>query len=163
MAADFPGAFEGYALTVTESHQKTKADTSGTAKAITRSLAKLAAVPYAEGDGADADGVSLWGDARIERVRNEEAQLTGAPLQAGGYGRLNPVPPAALNGHAYHTYSLVAPDGSVEFQWRHNVNGRRVYAEGTADAALFLAGKAADRANKRLYTMVDLLESGAMR
>lgn len=32
MAAKFPGAFEGYTLTVQESHQATKADTSGTAK-----------------------------------------------------------------------------------------------------------------------------------
>lgn len=163
MAADFPGAFEGYTLSVTESHQKAKADTSGTAKAITRSLAALAAVPYADGDGAGADGVGLWGDARIERVREEDAQLAGAPLAEGGYGRLSPVPATALGGHAYHTYSLVAPDGSVEFQWRHNVNGRRVYAEGTADAALFLAGRAAECAEQRLYTMVDLLRSGAMR
>eukprot|EP00435_Cladocopium_sp_Y103_P046349 s201_g13.t1 len=34
MAKDFPGAFSGYKLEVTESHQKTKADTSGTAKAM---------------------------------------------------------------------------------------------------------------------------------
>ena len=34
MARDFPGAFAGYKLEVTESHQKTKADTSGTAKAM---------------------------------------------------------------------------------------------------------------------------------
>jgi 4-hydroxy-tetrahydrodipicolinate reductase len=35
MAAKFPGAFEGYKLTVRESHQSTKADTSGTAKVST--------------------------------------------------------------------------------------------------------------------------------
>eukprot|EP00975_Prorocentrum_lima_P010552 2240345-Prorocentrum_lima.AAC.1 len=29
LAESFPGAFSGYELTVTESHQKTKADTSG--------------------------------------------------------------------------------------------------------------------------------------
>lgn len=32
MASRFPGSFGGYKLTVTESHQSTKADTSGTAK-----------------------------------------------------------------------------------------------------------------------------------
>jgi dihydrodipicolinate reductase len=32
MARDFPGSFDGYKLTVVESHQSTKADTSGTAK-----------------------------------------------------------------------------------------------------------------------------------
>ena len=34
MARDFPGSFDGYALSVAESHQSTKADTSGTAKAM---------------------------------------------------------------------------------------------------------------------------------
>jgi 4-hydroxy-tetrahydrodipicolinate reductase len=160
MASDFPGAFEGYELRVTESHQSSKADTSGTAKAVSRSLATLAGIPLGA-DGAAPTPAGGWGDERIVRVRAEAEQLSGAPVD--GYGRLNPVPPSALAGHAYHTYSLVAPDGSVEFQWRHNVNGRRVYADGTADAALFLAGQARTGAPKRLYSMVDILESGAMR
>lgn len=41
MAEQFPGAFSGYTLAVTESHQRTKADTSGTAKAVVGSLRKL--------------------------------------------------------------------------------------------------------------------------
>ena len=41
MAQQFPGAFSGYNLAVTESHQRTKADTSGTAKAVVGSLQKL--------------------------------------------------------------------------------------------------------------------------
>ena len=41
MAQQFPGAFSGYNLAVTESHQRTKADTSGTAKAVVASLQKL--------------------------------------------------------------------------------------------------------------------------
>lgn len=41
MAQQFPGAFSGYNLAVTESHQVTKADTSGTAKAVVASLQKL--------------------------------------------------------------------------------------------------------------------------
>ena len=41
MAKEFPGAFAGYNLQVTESHQRTKADTSGTAKAVVGSLQKL--------------------------------------------------------------------------------------------------------------------------
>lgn len=40
-AAQFPGAFDGYALDVIESHQSTKLDTSGTAKAVVSSLVKL--------------------------------------------------------------------------------------------------------------------------
>ena len=34
MAADFPGSFAGYTLTCDESHQSSKVDTSGTAKAL---------------------------------------------------------------------------------------------------------------------------------
>lgn len=41
LAENFPGAFSGYKLEVTESHQRQKADTSGTAKAIVASFAKL--------------------------------------------------------------------------------------------------------------------------
>lgn len=41
LAQNFPGAFAGYTLEVTESHQRTKADTSGTAKAVVGSFAKL--------------------------------------------------------------------------------------------------------------------------
>lgn len=41
MAENFPGAFAGYELSVTESHQNTKVDTSGTAKAVVASLQKM--------------------------------------------------------------------------------------------------------------------------
>ena len=58
MAADFPGSFAGYTLTCDESHQSSKVDTSGTAKALSATLAAL------NGDGG-------WGDERIVRVRVE--------------------------------------------------------------------------------------------
>lgn len=41
MAQNFPGAFAGYTLKVTESHQSSKVDTSGTAKAIVEYFQKL--------------------------------------------------------------------------------------------------------------------------
>jgi 4-hydroxy-tetrahydrodipicolinate reductase len=41
MAEQFPGAFAGYTLQVTESHQSSKVDTSGTAKAVISSFQKL--------------------------------------------------------------------------------------------------------------------------
>lgn len=47
MAESFPGAFAGYRLEVTESHQRTKVDTSGTAKAVVESFRKLGA-PFSE-------------------------------------------------------------------------------------------------------------------
>jgi 4-hydroxy-tetrahydrodipicolinate reductase len=41
MADRFPGCFSGYSLAVAESHQRTKVDTSGTAKAVVQSLNRM--------------------------------------------------------------------------------------------------------------------------
>lgn len=41
MADRFPGCFSGYSLAVAESHQRTKVDTSGTAKAVVKSFNKM--------------------------------------------------------------------------------------------------------------------------
>ncbi|GHV13199.1 4-hydroxy-tetrahydrodipicolinate reductase [Fibrobacterales bacterium] len=115
-AANFPSAFNGYSLSVVESHQKTKADTSGTAKAVVKSLLGMGA-KFNEGKD-------------IEMVRDENNQV----------GRMA-VPEEHLGGHAFHTYSLDSSDNSVHFEFRHNVCGRRIYAEGTADAVQFLSEK----------------------
>ena len=138
MASQFPGAFAGYTLTVRESHQRSKADTSGTARAVVDSVRAL--------------GVKPCDDADIERVRDPITAMD----EMG-------VPEAALAGHAYHTYRLASPDGSVTFEFQHNVCGRTIYAEGTVDAALFLAAKVAEGSDKRLFDMVDVLRAGAMR
>lgn len=136
LAQNFPTAFAGYQLSVVESHQKTKADTSGTAKAIVASFQSMG-IPF--------------GENAIEMVRDEASQL----------GRMQ-VPAEHLNGHAFHTYSLDSADGTVHFEFRHNVCGRKVYAEGTVDAVLFLAERLA-AGEKRVYNMMDVLRSGAMR
>lgn len=47
MGQQFPGAFSGYQLEVVESHQRTKVDTSGTAKDVIRSFNNLG-VPFVE-------------------------------------------------------------------------------------------------------------------
>ena len=67
----------------------------------------------------------------------------------------------------YHYTKEAVRDGyvdikyiSVTFELQHNVCGRRVYAEGTVDAILFLAQVKAHKAKKRLYSMIDVLESG---
>jgi 4-hydroxy-tetrahydrodipicolinate reductase len=145
MGADFPGSFSGYTLTVQESHQSSKVDTSGTAKAISSNLAQLTAAPFS--------------NDQIEKVRAEDAQLAGGGVSHRG---VSPVPKEALAGHAFHTYSLLSGDGQVEFQFRHNVQGRSVYAEGAVDAAIFLAGRVAAEEPQRQFTMVDVLRSGAM-
>ena len=41
MAERFPGCFSGYELQVVESHQRSKVDTSGTAKAVIASFQKM--------------------------------------------------------------------------------------------------------------------------
>lgn len=70
---------------------------------------------------------------------------------------------AHLSGHAFHTYSLTSPDETVSFQFQHNVCGRRFYAEGSVDAALFLAKQIEKGTEKKLFDMVDVLNAGAMR
>eukprot|EP00927_Polykrikos_kofoidii_P074998 TRINITY_DN71051_c0_g1_i1.p1 TRINITY_DN71051_c0_g1~~TRINITY_DN71051_c0_g1_i1.p1 ORF type:complete len:301 (-),score=70.24 TRINITY_DN71051_c0_g1_i1:149-1051(-) len=136
MAQDFPGAFSGYSLAITESHQKTKADTSGTAKAMVASFEKL--------------GLDFKVD-QIAKIREEDKQMA--------FG----VPQSALSGHAFHTYALTSGDGSVGFEFKHNVCGRRTYAEGVMDAVLFLAKKRSEKNEQRVFNMIDVLEAGAMR
>jgi 4-hydroxy-tetrahydrodipicolinate reductase len=137
LATKFPSAFAGYKLEVTESHQKTKADTSGTAKAVIGSLKKLS-----------DDGFNMEKD--IEMLRDDESSLAFGVKQD------------ALKGHAFHTYTLTSPDGSVQFQLKHNVSGRTVYAEGTADAVKFLMSKVHEGKDGKVYSMIDVLKAGAL-
>jgi 4-hydroxy-tetrahydrodipicolinate reductase len=50
MADQFSGAFAGYNLTVTESHQSTKVDTSGTAKAVVGSFNRMGSIKFPVSD-----------------------------------------------------------------------------------------------------------------
>ena len=138
LAKKFPSAFGDYKLHVRESHQKTKADTSGTAKAVVDSLKTLA---------GDAD--YTYDD--IEMIRDDE--------ESKAFGVKDKY---IKGGHAFHTYTLTSPDGTVEFQLKHNVSGRTVYAEGTADAVKFLAKKIDQGEGGKIYSMVNVLEEGAM-
>lgn len=136
LANEFPSAFDGYKLSVAESHQKTKADTSGTAKAVVASFQKM--------------GFKFSTDD-IEKVRDEKSQME----------RMH-VPEKYLGGHAFHTYSLDSADGTVHFEFQHNVCGRQIYAEGTVDAVNFLAEQLAAGSAKP-FNMMDVLRSGKMR
>jgi 4-hydroxy-tetrahydrodipicolinate reductase len=130
-ARSFPGLFAGYTLSVRESHQKGKADTSGTAKAMVGCFNRLG-VPFAEAD------------IRMERDPQRQQREWG-------------VPEPHLAGHAWHTYTLVSADGTVRFEFTHNVNGREIYAHGTLDALLFLAARLAAGDRGRMFTMIDVL------
>jgi len=99
-------------ITVMESHQSSKAGTSDTVITVAETLVGLT-------------GRTSFGVADIVRLRDQSSQR--------GFG----VPEGALDGHAFHTYTLTSPDGSVVVQLQHNVCGRRAYTEDTADTIAF--------------------------
>ncbi|GMH61458.1 hypothetical protein TrRE_jg848 [Triparma retinervis] len=137
----FPASFEGYTLKVTESHQKKKADTSGTALAVIDSIKGMV--------GSKCT------------FQQDEINMLRDDASSKDFG----VPEEYLDaGHAFHTYTLTSPDGSVEFELKHNVCGRRVYAEGTADAVKFLAKQVEElgEGGAKVFNMIDVLEAGAL-
>lgn len=136
-AERFPGLFRGFRLTIEESHQQGKADTSGTARAMVAVFNRLG-VPFREEE--------------IRRVRDPEEQRR----------RLG-VPEAHLAGHAWHTYRLVSEDGTVAFEFTHRVNGREVYVQGTLDALLFLRDRLREGARGRCFSMIDVLEGKSLK
>lgn len=132
-AESFPDLFKGYALKVKESHQQGKADTSGTAKAMIGYFNALG-VPFQEND--------------IVKERDPDRQQKE-------WG----VPENYLSGHAWHTYSLESGDGTVHFEFTHNVNGREVYLDGTLDAVVYLNGKIKAGVIGTVFSMIDVLKS----
>jgi 4-hydroxy-tetrahydrodipicolinate reductase len=138
MAETFPDLYAGYTLSVVESHQKTKADTSGTARAIVDSFNKMGVEPFSASD--------------ITMIRDDgESQR-----------RLN-VPAEYVSGHAFHTYRVESLDKTVAFEYRHNVCGRSVYGEGTIDAAQFLWKKIEEKSTQKRFSMIDVLTAGSMQ
>ena len=133
-ADNFPNLFKGYVLTVRESHQSGKADTSGTARAIVADFNRM--------------GIAFDED-QIQKERDPERQST-----------MWGIPPEYLAGHGWHTYTLISADETVKFEFTHNINGREIYAEGTLDAVLFLEKKLAQGAKGKFYSMIDVLEEG---
>ncbi len=132
-AADtFPGIFKGYSLEIRESHQKGKADTSGTAKAMVEIFNRLG-IPFSTED--------------IIQERNPDRQKTEWKI-----------PEKYLSGHAWHTYSLVSEDQTVKFVFKHNVNGRDNYSKGTFDAISYLEKKRREGAVGKVFTMIDVLK-----
>jgi 4-hydroxy-tetrahydrodipicolinate reductase len=130
-ASSFPGVFKGYRLEIKESHQQGKADTSGTAKAMIGYFNTLG-IPFTQ------DQIVMERDPKAQQIQ---------------WG----IPEAYLKGHGWHTYTLRSEDGTVFFQFTHNVNGRDIYAAGTVDAIRFLAKKVAQGATGHVYTMIDVL------
>ena len=67
-----------------------------------------------------------------------------------------------IPGHAYHTYTLTSPDGTVELELKHNVNGRAVYGEGTCDAVEFLHAQMKANHEQKIWSMLDILKAGRL-
>lgn len=132
-AQSFPDLFKGYTLAIKESHQKGKADTSGTAKAMVRYFNQM--------------GLRFKED-QIAKERDPE-------IQSSRWG----IPEKYLTGHGWHTYTLISGDKTVCFEFTHNVNGREVYAQGTLDALLYLSTKLSEGARGQVYTMIDVLKN----
>ena len=130
-AKTFPDLFKGYSLEIRESHQKGKADTSGTAKAMIRYFNSLG-IPFTEDE--------------IFKERDPERQTSK-------WG----IPKEYLGGHGWHTYTLVSDDRTVSFEFTHNVNGRDIYAAGTLDAISYLHKKIEEGAKGVMFTMIDVL------
>ncbi len=130
-ASAFPNLFEGYRLEISESHQKGKADTSGTAKAMVAYFNRLG---------------PAFSEADIQKERDPEAQ------------RRMGVPEAYLGGHGWHAYTLTSGDDTVTFGFTHNVNGRDIYAKGTLDALIFLSRKMAENRKGTVFSMIDVLK-----
>ncbi len=134
-AKTFPCLFKNYSLTIRESHQKDKADTSGTARAM---------VGYFNDLGVDFKVEDIK-QIRTPEIQEKEWQI----------------PKEHLSGHGWHTYTLTSDDGSSLFEFTHNINGRDIYISGTFDAVMFLKEKAMAIKNKqRLFTMIDVLHKG---
>ncbi len=132
-AQNFADLFRGYSLEIKESHQKGKADTSGTAKAMVRYFTQM--------------GLDISED-QIVKVRDPE-------IQTSQWG----IPEGYLAGHAWHTYTLISGDKTVRFEFSHNVNGRDVYAKGTLDALVYLNTKISEGNQGTVYTMIDVLKN----
>ena len=131
-AENFPGLFDGYDLTVVESHQQGKADTSGTAKAVIREFKNL--------------GTSFDENEDLLMERDPEVQKN----------QWN-IPEEHLGGHGWHTYTLDSKEKDVRFAFTHNINGRDIYSKGTMDGLKYLHGKRDKKGH--VFTMIDVLKN----
>ena len=132
-AKNFPGALKDFIAYPVESHQSTKPDTSGTAKAIV------------------ADLITLGAECSIEKI---EKRRTEADYEA-----MN-IPREHWGGHGWHTYSLVKNSADVFLEFTHNINGRQPYIDGTLAAARFLFDQRKEmHAFGKVFSMINVLKN----
>lgn len=127
MLENTPRVFDGWDLTIRESHQSTKRDVSGTAVAFRRQLEAL--------------GATMNED--IESVRDPEVQRS--------------LGIRSLDGHAYHWITLTSPDGGDIRQYRTSIEGRQPYVKGTLMAIDFLSQRTREGSRGEVFTMSDVI------
>jgi 4-hydroxy-tetrahydrodipicolinate reductase len=130
VAKEFPGILSGYNLEIEESHQATKPDTSGTAKAVAKNF--------------NAMGIPFLAD-QIKMIRDPKIQI-----KIG-------VPEEHLGGHGWHTYKVTSPDETVLLGFAHNVSGRSVYIPGILDAVEYVHSKT-KQGKCEMFSMIDVIK-----
>ncbi len=128
-AKEFPGAFEGFSWTCTESHQQGKKDVSGTARAL---LPTFQALGFSD---ADLE--------HITSVRDPEQQ------------RKLKVPEEFIAGHGWHRYEGERDGMTIALE--HRTSGREMYASGALKACTFALAKWNAGMRGVTFDMVDVL------
>ena len=128
-AQTFPGALTGYELSITESHQATKKDVSGTAKAWRPILEALGGVMEED----------------IDSIRDQDEQMDVFRV-------------VNLDAHAYHYIDLISPDGMTKILLSTKIDGRSVYVGGTLQAIRFLRDKIQAGSQGEVFSMIDVLK-----
>lgn len=126
-----PGVFRGATVEITESHQKTKRDVSGTAVAFRAQFERYGALP----------------NGNITSIRDTKMQ------EELGI-------PDPDSGHAYHWVEVKTPNGEIIYQFNTAVQGRTSYVEGTLLAAQFLNRQICLGAEGQVFSMRDVLKRG---
>lgn len=184
LASEHRGLLEGYGLTIVESHQQNKVDTSGTAKAMVAYFNRLG-IPF------EIRQISMIRDP----ARQRELGVPSEHLLGHGWHTYTITPPhpsqSAQSNPLYETlmgfmssevlrgysaqqqrdtiegYTRISPERDVTFKVErdlggkitihHAVNGRGVYTRGTLEALRFLQSRTSEKG--RTFSMIDVLLS----
>lgn len=130
-----PGLFEGATVRITEIHQPSKKDVSGTAIAFRTQYESHGALPSGE----------------IESIRDDP----DSPRVQEIFGNVDL---DQQKGYAYHHVVVTDSDGNTIHDFETRVIGREVYVVGTLMAVSFLVRKMREGSKGEVFTMSDVIE-----
>jgi len=133
-ARKYPGILKDYLVELSESHQASKKDTSGTMRSILQSIQKL-------GPEVKESDIRMIRDPKVQ-----EEELS--------------VPKEYLGGHGHHWYNFTSLDGTVFLDISHRANGRDVYGLGTLAPIRFVHRKRQEGVTGA-FTLIDVLSEGS--